>query len=535
MKKVITLFALLILCASSAFASDEIQYQEIEVFQSGSFSGKYTSEISLYSLDTIYNQISEAIKNKNTGSIQISSTCTIEEFKSIYEKVINDHPEYFYAKNGYLYWYSGNNVTRFEPKYYENLLSEDIQAKFDAATEKALSVIDNSMSELEKALTLHDYLVLNIAYNWDVATTGKTNNNNVYSAYGALVEGDAVCQGYALAYKCLLKFCDIDCAMVPSEAMNHVWNAVNIEGNWYHVDVTWDDPVPNLEGYCQYSNFLRSDEGIKTAGTKLHHSWSMPSDINISTNDYSGIFRNSDSVIYHYNDNYYYFSEGWDKNLYKAESLIDQNPEMIIEKLSFFNYYTALIWIDDCVYFMGEPDNSIVDGIYANNQLFCYNFVDKSLRYGESIDYTPSPSYDNFYPKNYDCIGLKLENGQIIANSRTRPSLILDTLDLTTYPSEWEVTNKTQILGTEWIDDNTLQIGFENAEDTDKTLFIALYNGEKMIDIDNITPEDIQVGLNILHYSLQNQIYDNIKIFILNNNYTPLTEYFNINKSKLDI
>jgi len=70
------------------------------------------------------------------------------------------------------------------------------------------------------------------------------------TAYGALANGKAVCQGYSLAYKLLLRRAGVPVVYVGSDSMQHAWNMVQMENNgWYHVDVTWDDPILHTSTY----------------------------------------------------------------------------------------------------------------------------------------------------------------------------------------------------------------------------------------------------------------------------------------------
>ncbi len=104
--------------------------------------------------------------------------------------------------------------------------------------------IKNEMTEYEKEKRLHDYIIKNCEYSF-----GSDDNDHEYRAYGALVEGQAVCNGYAEAFSLLLSCAGIENEFVvgtatsDGEEENHAWNHVRINGEWYNVDSTWDDPV----------------------------------------------------------------------------------------------------------------------------------------------------------------------------------------------------------------------------------------------------------------------------------------------------
>ena len=119
------------------------------------------------------------------------------------------------------------------------------------------------MTQAQKARALHDYLAQHMYYD------GTLKKHN---AYNALVEGTAVCQGYSLAYAALLKRAGIAFDYCTSDPMNHMWNYVYIDGAWYHVDVTWDDPVPDQVGYVRHNYFLCSDDQMNE-GEDGHYDW----------------------------------------------------------------------------------------------------------------------------------------------------------------------------------------------------------------------------------------------------------------------
>ena len=110
-----------------------------------------------------------------------------------------------------------------------------------------VSMIPQGASEYEKELFINDYLVENCTYDSEAAE--KEEELNVYAvgtehlAYGALVNGKAVCDGYSRAFKLLCDRAGIDSLVISgsAEGYAHAWNAAKIEGEWYYIDVTWND------------------------------------------------------------------------------------------------------------------------------------------------------------------------------------------------------------------------------------------------------------------------------------------------------
>jgi len=122
-------------------------------------------------------------------------------------------------------------------------------------------ILTPGMNEHEKTRAVHDYIVANVAYDL---------NYREHSAYAALVKNRAVCQGYALLLYKMLNKAGVETRLISGKAggENHLWNLVKLGGNWYHIDATWNDPVPDVPGRVRYDYYNRSD-----AQMALTHSW----------------------------------------------------------------------------------------------------------------------------------------------------------------------------------------------------------------------------------------------------------------------
>ena len=79
-----------------------------------------------------------------------------------------------------------------------------------------------------------------------------------------------------MAYKAIMDKLNIPVDFASSTEMNHIWNTMTIDGSTYHVDLTFDDPVPDMQGYVGHSNFLCTDEEITATD---HSSWTTSSTI----------------------------------------------------------------------------------------------------------------------------------------------------------------------------------------------------------------------------------------------------------------
>lgn len=122
-------------------------------------------------------------------------------------------------------------------------------------------LIKPGMNDHQKVKAIHDWIVLRLAYDTSLAR---------YTAFDALSTGEAVCQGYALlAYK-MLNAAGLPARIVEGkvDTGDHAWNLVRIGGSWYHLDATWNDPVPDRKGTVRYAYYLKTDDEMRR-----DHTW----------------------------------------------------------------------------------------------------------------------------------------------------------------------------------------------------------------------------------------------------------------------
>lgn len=173
----------------------------------------------------------------------------------------------------------GNSTTtvKFEFEYPESrevLLKKaaEVKAKVKSIVSE---VVKPDMKDYEKEKVLHDYLVSNCRYDDRYFTDNMPGES--YTAYGALIKGVAVCQGYAVAMNLLLEEVGIESMLITGEGfyekagenMSHAWNLVKIGGKYYHLDPTWNDPIiEDGTEIVSYSYFNVTDEQIA-----VNHIW----------------------------------------------------------------------------------------------------------------------------------------------------------------------------------------------------------------------------------------------------------------------
>ena len=174
------------------------------------------------------------------------SATDVSLLSSVYQAVINDHPEFFYL-NGYTYTrYMQQGEIKyitFSGRYlYDAGEVERRQAEIDRIVDaKMPELLKNSHYETVKSV--YEYLILSTEYSMD-----SPDNQNICSVF---LDKKSVCNGYAKAAQYLLGSYGIPCIIVNGTAAGnaHAWNIVEISGAYYHMDVTWGDPsFYTLEG-----------------------------------------------------------------------------------------------------------------------------------------------------------------------------------------------------------------------------------------------------------------------------------------------
>lgn len=176
---------------------------------------------------------------------------TPEEALDAFHAAIDHHPELFWLTGGCTYYNMSNeSERRVEIVPDLRVPLEEAKSEYQAlesAVSSILSGVQSGMSDFEKALTLHDALVRGTEY--DYVTYERIKQDEQYqsdsqTAYGCLVEHNAVCAGYSRAYQLLLQRVGIPCRYITGDTSEglHAWNLITLDGEPYYVDVTWDDP-----------------------------------------------------------------------------------------------------------------------------------------------------------------------------------------------------------------------------------------------------------------------------------------------------
>ncbi|MGN1423756.1 MAG: chitobiase/beta-hexosaminidase C-terminal domain-containing protein [Oscillospiraceae bacterium] len=220
----------------------------------------------------VYARIFEAVKNHADSADVSDLKVKRSEIDRIYWAFDYDNPQFFWLGNGYSYSYdlSGNLLSVSAAYSRTKSEAEQISKKFDAAAEEVLSEAAKAASEYDRVKIIHDWLINKTEYK---------SYGPVYisEADGAIVNGQALCEGYSKAFMYLAQAAGIPtiCVSGKSNGAGHMWNMVKLGGQWYHIDVTWDDPI-SWRPMLVYDYFLVSDKTI-LSDHSLDSKYTLPS------------------------------------------------------------------------------------------------------------------------------------------------------------------------------------------------------------------------------------------------------------------
>ncbi len=203
---------------------------------------------------SLYNQIYANAMDRVTVFAPVTAV-NVNQLKTVFEAVYNDHPELFWLETGYSCKYLRNgSCVEITLKY--NATADNLEAsrqEFDSRAGEILAAAVEQGSALEQERYVHDSLMQQVEY--------VMNAPMNQSAYSALVNGRTVCAGYARAFQYLMQRMGIPCYYCTGYAgEDHAWNIIKLGEDYYNVDVTWDDTDTPT-----YDYFNKSDREFGTS------------------------------------------------------------------------------------------------------------------------------------------------------------------------------------------------------------------------------------------------------------------------------
>ncbi len=210
-----------------------------------------------YREQLLYNNILDAAKARAPQSETLRLEYDIDTFSKVAKYVLADNPDLFYVNFDRLVLNHGWHRT-YVTMAYSAADSElgAVIAQYESALAEFISATASAKSDFERELALHDYLINHCEY--AVEYEDRLHN----TSYGALVMKRAYCDGYAYAMKAAFDRLGMQSAIVYGSVngTDHVWNLILIDGEYYHLDVMWDDADLSFAEGLRFHGYFNLDD-----------------------------------------------------------------------------------------------------------------------------------------------------------------------------------------------------------------------------------------------------------------------------------
>ncbi|NFI05237.1 sugar-binding protein [Clostridium botulinum] len=349
--------------------------------------------------------------------------------------------------------------------------------------------LDECLTDLEIEYAIHDYITQNCTYDKDNYDK-KTVPNISHTSYGALINQIAVCDGYSKATMLLLNEYGIEAGIVTNDS--HAWNYVNIDGNYYQTDLTWDDPTPETNKIT-YKNFNCSDNVMRKI-----HPWTSTIPERCTDTTFDDLFRiiNGNSVngknSVRIKDKLYYLDgtdlwkcnlDGSDKTLFSKN--ITQSANMV-----------NLVTNDNDIYYLSELE---IKKINTNDKK-----IDTFKNLSDEFNFTSGRYSVQFYIKNSK---LNIRFGQSKNDSNLKFTTKEYELKATPEKSDDKSENIVKVDKSSLIaiyDHNKDNVKGAFTDETWNTFLQSLNQAKNILDRDDVTQLNINNALSNLQTSINN-------------------------------
>ncbi len=376
--------------------------------------------------------------------------------------------------------------------------------------------LDECSTDLEIEYAIHDYITQNCTYDKDNYDK-KTVPNISHTSYGALINQIAVCDGYSKATMLLLNEYGIEAGIVTNDS--HAWNYVNIDGNYYQIDLTWDDPTPETNKIT-YKNFNCSDNVMRKI-----HPWTSTIPERCTDTTFDDLFRiiNGNSVngknSVRIKDKLYYL-EGTD--LWKC-NLDGSNKTLFSKNITQSANMVNLVTNDNDIYYLSELE---IKKINTNDKK-----IDTFKNLSNEFNFTSGRYSVQFYIKNSK---LNIRFGQSKNDSNLKFTTKEYELKATPEKSDDKPQNIVKVDKSNLIaiyNHNKDKVKGTFTDETWNTFLQSLNKAKNILDRDDSTQLDINNALSNLQTSINN-LKDKPQN-IVKVDKSNLTAIYNHNKDKV--
>lgn len=359
----------------------------------------------------IHSGFSGAVKDIYDGMARMADeidvgkyNLTSKDCSDYFEQIMLDSPELFYVGVTFSYVTENGKITSVRPQYEYNDIDEIIlQVEYyNKELDKIVALAENDWSDFEKALFAHDYIVNNFEYD---------DSYTYRDVYNFFKKGTGVCESYTKLFTGIMKELGVYSTSLvapQSDKMRepHTWNIVRIDGEFYHLDTTWDDAMPNGE-VISHSNFLLSDKGIEKTE---HYGYTLNNgDVSPKCNStkYESSFVNAVTSTFEYaNGKWYFVGENSKDNKYYLSSVNASGncfDDTSVENKACIDEVWRIIG-DDTKHWVGNFTTLALcgDSLYFNkpNEVYKFNYKTEELIKIYENGFSNIEIYGLYYDRN---------------------------------------------------------------------------------------------------------------------------------------
>ncbi len=301
------------------------------------------------SLDEAQRILAQAAMNHESTVDLSSLSLPVDQIQALTDSLFETYPELFHLERSLSYSYSDTDApTIMEVSLNYRMNAAEYAAameQIDSAVGRLTQDLSYAYTNVQKLLLIHDRILLNYQYDTTLAST---------DAHSFFTQGKGTCNAYSMAFMMICRQLGVEAKLVISEEMNHAWVRVKLDGDWFHVDLTADDPIPDRKGRADHRYFLVSDRRLKSEGyTDFEEGFCQS-----TRYDYAD-WKNASSPIVFYDGNWYYINAK-NSTLYKL-AFLESSPVAIHTIDSVWSSgtqgaywegcFSSLVLCDDLLYF----------------------------------------------------------------------------------------------------------------------------------------------------------------------------------------
>lgn len=438
MKKILCALILCTLITPAYVSAENNDKYTVSLFDSDSQAVQPTDE----EAEFLHYLVSQFLEYKEEIEVPEKYSIKSDRFGELYSHCMghlmqNEYPELFYPDISVgTYMNEDKTISALTAEY--PMSAEEIyrsRAFIYQELEKIKGLLDDDMTDVEKVLTVHDYIAASYEYDTSVFDDPA---NAVRTLDQMVIQKRGVCEGYSDLFKFVMDNIGIECEAIPSDECEHMWNKVKISVNggekkWYNVDVTFDDPLMDMASGVSHKFFLISDDEIST--DENHSVWNEYKWDNCTSVEKAVSEDFSQSVIHGINGQLVYKDGEWYGFVLTEE---DDKPVNNLCTVDLKNNAVTPVYSHNSIWYLHGQHRSYLSQVSSmalfDGDIF-FNTPDKLYRF-DTDTRTAEEIYD-FETKNPDkkdvsktyMYGLRIRDNTLYAEYTTKPYAVEGVID----------------------------------------------------------------------------------------------------------